>query len=55
VKDQLVKGKAGSGDAASSNFGRFMQILARQNYVGTDTKTVLTKGFKDQLRGIEVL
>jgi hypothetical protein len=41
-------GEACSGDAASSGFGRFMQILARQNYIGTGTQTVLAKGVKDQ-------
>ena len=48
VKDQLNKGETGSGDAASSGFGRFEQILARQNCIGTGTQTVLVKGVKDQ-------
>jgi hypothetical protein len=42
-------GERHSGDAASSGFGRFMQILVRQNYIGTGTQTVLAKGVKDQV------
>jgi hypothetical protein len=48
VKDQLSIGEAYSGDTASSDFGRFIQILVRQDYIGTDTQTVLAKGVKDQ-------
>jgi hypothetical protein len=33
----------------SSGFGRFMQILARQNCIGVDTQTILAKGVMDQL------
>jgi len=32
----------------SGDFVRVMQILARQNYIGTGTQTVLANGVKDQ-------
>jgi hypothetical protein len=33
----------------SSSFGRFMQILTRQNCIRVGTQTILAKGVKDQL------
>jgi hypothetical protein len=42
-------GERHSGNTVSNGFGRFMQILARQNYIGTGTQLVLAKGVKDQV------
>lgn len=47
-------GERHNGDAASSGFGRFMQILITQTYVGTITQMELVKGVKDQVQS-EVL
>jgi hypothetical protein len=33
----------------SSSYKRFMQILAKQNCIGVDTRTILTKEVKDPL------
>jgi hypothetical protein len=51
AKDQLDKGKTCSSDAASSGFERFMPILARQNYIGTDTPNGTDKRSKGSTGG----